>query len=381
MSDRDEFDQILATLHEAALDDAHWPNASRLIDVTLGAHGNTLVCGAGQTGEDIQIYFAGFYYRGQRNRELEREYFEVYHHQDERIPRLRGLPDSQAVHMPDLYTEEELRDSPVVNELGSRAHSRDGINVRLDGPNGSRIVWVVNDPVDGDGWSSVQLDTIQRLLPHIRHYVRTRQAVVGAGALGATLAELLDTTERGVIQLDRRGQMVAANDTARDLLRTGDGLFDEGGRLFARTSQDNVRLQALLARALPPFGAQGAGGSTMVRRSDILPPLVLHVNPVGLQETSFRAWPVAALVLVDDPAGVARIDPGVVASTLEFTAMESRVAALLAQGMSVRQIAAATGRKESTIRSHVKHMFSKHGLSRQAELVQLVLSLAGAPEA
>ena len=76
-----------------------------------------------------------------------------------------------------------------------------------------------------------------------------------------------------------------------------------------------------------------------------------------------------------------RIDPGVVASTLEFTAMESRVAALLAQGMSVRQIAAATGRKESTIRSHVKHMFSKHGLSRQAELVQLVLSLAGTPEA
>ncbi len=39
------------------------------------------------------------------------------------------------------------------------------------------------------------------------------------------------------------------------------------------------------------------------------------------------------------------------------------------------------GGKESTIRSHVKHMFAKHGLSRQSELVRLVLSLAGAPEA
>ena len=39
-----------------------------------------------------------------------------------------------------------------------------------------------------------------------------------------------------------------------------------------------------------------------------------------------------------------------------------------------------TGRGESTIRSHVKHMFARHGLSRQAELVRLVLSLAGAPE-
>ena len=60
--------------------------------------------------------------------------------------------------------------------------------------------------------------------------------------------------------------------------------------------------------------------------------------------------------------------------------MESRVAVLLAEGMNVREVAAATGRKESTIRSHVKHMFAKHGLSRQTELVRLVLSLASAPE-
>ena len=62
------------------------------------------------------------------------------------------------------------------------------------------------------------------------------------------------------------------------------------------------------------------------------------------------------------------------------TEMESRVAVLLAEGMSVREIAEAMGRRESTIRSHVKHMFAKHGLSRQVELVRLVLSLANAPE-
>ena len=60
--------------------------------------------------------------------------------------------------------------------------------------------------------------------------------------------------------------------------------------------------------------------------------------------------------------------------------MESRVAALLAEGMTVRDIVAAMGRGESTIRSHVKHMFAKHGLSRQADLVRLVLAVGGAPE-
>ena len=61
--------------------------------------------------------------------------------------------------------------------------------------------------------------------------------------------------------------------------------------------------------------------------------------------------------------------------------MESRVAVLLAEGMSARQIAAATGRKESTIRPHVKHMFAKHGFSRQAQLVRLVQSVAASPQA
>ena len=220
---------------------------------------------------------------------------------------------------------------------------------------------------------------MRRLLPHIRQFVSFRQALSGAGALGASLMELLDTTGAGIIQLDRRGRMLEMNDRAWDLLRTGDGLFDERGFLFARKQEDNAKLQELLARALPPFGEQGVGGSTMVRRSSALP-LVLHIHPVARQETDSRPWPVAAVVLVVDPESRIRIDPDMVADALGLTKMESRVAVFLAEGQSVLQIASAIGRKESTIRTHVKHIFAKHGLSRQAELVRLVLSLAGAPE-
>ena len=380
MSEGEAFERILASLHEAALDRAQWSTASALIDEALGTHGSSMVFGDGDSGEDIRIYFAWDFFRGQRHRDLERWYFENYYALDERVPRLRHLPDSQLVHVTDLYTEEELKTSVAYNEALARGHAQNSISVRLDGPNGSRIVWVVNDPVDGDGWSSAQLDSIRRLLPHIRQTVGVQQALASANALGASFAKLLEATGLGIVQLDGRGRIVAANDRARDLLRRGDGLFDEGSFLRARTPEDNAELQGLLARALPRFGDQGAGGSTMVKRSSALPPLVLHVNPVGRQEADFHLWPVAALVLVVDPAGHTRIDPAVAEAVLGLTGMESRVAVLLAEGISVREIAAATGRGESTIRSHVKHMFAKHGLSRQAELVRLVLSLAGAPE-
>ena len=378
MSEGETFKAILAALHEAALDRDSWPRASLLIDEALGTHGSTLACGDGESDEDYRVHFMWICLRGQRRRDLEHLWMESYYSVDEGLPRLRRRPYNQLIHVTDLYTEEELRTSEAYNALRTLAHAGNAINVRLDGPDDSRILWQIDDPVDNDGWSPWQLDRVLSFLPHIRHTVRVQQTLAGAGALNSTLTEMLDASGLGIVQLDARGRIVATNDRARDVLRTGDGLLDREGFLLARALRDNDDLQRLLNRALPRFGAVGAGGSTVVRRQDALLPLVMHVHPVDGRETDYPFSPVAALVLVVDPAGAADIDLAVVAAALDLTGMESRVATLLAQGMSVRQIAAATGRKESTIRSHIKQVFAKHGLSRQAELMRLVLALAGA---
>lgn len=54
---------------------------------------------------------------------------------------------------------------------------------------------------------------------------------------------------------------------------------------------------------------------------------------------------------------------------------QGRVAALLAAGHTVRRIALMTGTKESSIRPHMKRIYSKRGVSRQTDLVRLVLSI------
>ena len=380
-SDLNPFERILAALHEAALDPARWPGASALIDELLGTHGNTLALGDGESEEDYRTYFMWICHRGQRRRDLERLWMETHYPVDERLPRLRRLPFCRLFRIADLYTEEERKTSESYNALRTLARAGDGIDVRLDGPGGSRILWEIDDPVNGDGWSSAQRDWIRRLLPHVRQTVQVRQTLARADALGATLTEMLDATGLGIVQLDTRGRILAANDRARDLLRGGGGLCDRQGFLYARMPRDNDDLRNLLRRALPPLGTRGTGGSTIVRRPGALPPLVLHVHPVDGWRSDYPLSPIGALVLIVDPAGGAVIDPAAVAWALDLTAMESRVAVLLAQGMTVRQIAAAAGRKESTVRSHVKHIFAKHGISRQAELVRLVRSLAGAGEA
>ena len=379
MSQQDTFDLVLASLHEAALDDARWPAASRRIDEACGTKGNALLVGQGPD-DDVQVSYMGLYLRGQRHEEVERDYLATYHPLDERVARLRQLPDSRVVPVRELYNAQELKTSPAYNEHVPRSSGQNGLNVRLVLSYDSYLTLVLGDPVQGDTWGFGQIEMIKRLLPHIRQYAQVRRALTGAEALGASLAGLLDNTRAGVIQLDRYGRIVAANDRTRDMLRWENGLQDQGGFLSAWLPADTVKFERLLGRALPVQGRQAAGGSMSIRRPAGLTGLTLHVSPVTVPQMAFGGPDVAVLVLLVDTANRPRADAGRVGATLGLTPAESRVAVSLAKGKTMRDVAVATGRQESTIRFHLRQIHRKLGISRRADLVRLVLSAGTLPD-
>ena len=219
----------------------------------------------------------------------------------------------------------------------------------------------------------------ESMVPHVRQYVSVRQALDDAGALDSSLSALLDNSRFSVLQLDRRARIVAANDHARGLLRQKEGLSDEGGVLSATASRDNRALQRLLARAAPPPGAAASAGSMTIRRESVHTRLVAHVIPVSALQREPGAKQVAVLVLVADPERRPRIDVGLVQAALGLTPAESQLAAMLAAGERVRDIAAHTGRTEGTVRWHLNRIFRKQGIAGQTDLVRRVLSLDGFP--
>ena len=154
---------------------------------------------------------------------------------------------------------------------------------------------------------------VKRLLPHIRQFVRVRQALVRAEARGTTVTALLDNPRVGVLHLDRRGRIMAVNDRARLILRHDDGLSDRDGVLRTSLRDDQLRLERLLSAALPTSGAVAVSGSMMLRRSSVLPPFrgarptrecpatglwraacrgawLLIVEPGRQRRISIRAW-------------------------------------------------------------------------------------------
>ena len=70
-----------------------------------------------------------------------------------------------------------------------------------------------------------------------------------------------------------------------------------------------------MATRLPTAGTTAVCGSTLLRRSPVLPPFVLYVRPVDLAQPDYGARLVAALVLIVEPGRQHRVNPDVVART------------------------------------------------------------------
>lgn len=376
MSLQNKFDAAIASLHEAALGQTPWRETSALLDDVCGMKGTHLVIVDGRSQDEPEWLFDQFYYHGESYEELGREYATVFFPQDERIPRLMRLPDQHIAHVTDLWTAQELKTSSTYHDLLRRTTGRDGLNIRMDGPNGLDILWALADPTDSAGWSSGQIKRIESLLPHLCQFVRVRQALADAQALGASLAGLLENSMVGVIALNYRGRIVETNAQAHAQLRDGAGVSDRGGFLRAWKPADDVKLRRLVARALPPFyGKAAVSGSMAIERLWPLSRLMLHITPVAVHSMDFGIARISALVLIVDPAAKLSVAPDLIVTALGLTRAESRVAASLVEGQTVRDIAVASGRAESSVRWLIKQIHAKLGISRQADLVRMVCSL------
>ena len=375
MAAEDRFQCVLEELYKAALGDVSWVSVAARINDMVRANGHSVTCVEVDAGGESEIRLARFFVGTQRRDDLQGLYFGDYYWRDEAIPRLAGLRDGELVHKSDLYTDQEMKTSAAYNEFRCVHGTENGLFLGVQGLDGSVVVMSFGNSTEREGWGHDQIQAIRRLAPHICQFSRVRRTMAEAEALGASLGKLLETRRLGIIQLDRLGCILEANDRARGILIGRDGLRDDAGALVAGHRGENDELQRLLARALPPNGVQGAGGSMKITRRKARSPLVLEIHPVPSMGVDYRAIRLAALVLIVDPETRPRVDVELVAAVLGLTPSESRVAVAVATGQTVAGTAHLLGCAESTVKTHLKRVYRKLGIRKQTELVRRVLPL------
>lgn len=366
-----DYEGLVSLLYEAALDDTIWPQVVRRLDATVDSIGSHLAI-IGDVPVDPNMVFSHLYVEGAPAREIESEYNEVYLPMDERIPRIRQWPRGRLFHNTDVFTDAERKSSPV---YAGFLNSMDGTNqVGISAGGLDTFACLVLTRTAAGDWQSDHLALLERLVPHLGRFYAVRRALARADALDMALTSLLASPRIGVVLLDAGGRIVETNAHAQRFLGEGGVLQDDGGFLSSRRAATRERLRAALARALPTTPAAPSASGFRLDRPG-LPALVVHVVPLKAPKTESGLRHAAAMVLIADPSAPTRVDASFVAAALGLTRAESRVAALLAEGRTVQEIATLTHRAEDSVRWQLKRTFSKLGIGRQADLVRLVLSL------
>lgn len=262
----------------------------------------------------------------------------------------------------DVYTMEELE----AEESWTGFHRPNGLGWAAGSfvmiPTGDvAVISVERRYVDGP-MSDEDIARLDALRPHLARAALV--AIRNDYEKAATATRLLEALGLPACAASRGGRVVVANDGFQTFRGLSIGAGDQ-----IRVAHDGA--QALLLQALGRSQEDGFGGASIPLPSSGGLPAVIHVIPIRREAHDIFGRTDAFVVVT--PVQPAETAPAALLSGLfDLSAAEARVAAGIAAGLSVDAIAEQHGRSRETIRSHLKQIFQKSGVSRQAELATLL---------
>lgn len=207
------------------------------------------------------------------------------------------------------------------------------------------------------------------LAPHIRGAVRTHYALEGQGA--TLLATALDSLSLAGFVCDKHGIVIALSPAAEALISTGSNLHIRCKQLCAwNPGSDKDLATAIRGASTALTNVSMPRLQTLVIRGKSLTSLPLIVDVMSLAPKRSTLFVEPLTLVVVRGANRDRADRRrLIRLAYSVTASEAEIALLLAEGLSPEAIAEARGVKTLTIRTQIKAIFAKMGVSRQTELV------------
>ncbi len=201
----------------------------------------------------------------------------------------------------------------------------------------------------------------------------------------ATTLSALDLLDRAVLLLDRQGGIFYANPMARSVMERGDGLrlvsrqaSGSDTELGARDPAFHQALSQVLQEAVRVDALHASHFSEAVRvpRDGAEDPYVVQVSPLASGNGfGHGATAPAAIVFIDDAAPSPSFDERVFQQQFHLTDGEMRVVAQALGGGSVADMAIALRVSENTVKTHLKRVYDKVGVSSRAQLVRLAMAV------
>src|SRR5579859_2680342 len=266
----------------------------------------------------------------------------------------------------DAFTPEQLEHEPFYTDFLRPRGLGWCVGTSIHSPSGDTLVFSIEK---AHAKGPVPPEVAVRLNPLRPHLARAAllSARFGLERAGATV-EGLNLIGLPAAVLAHHGKVLAANNLL--LTYTPDIRIAAGDRV----EFSNPNAHALFVRACEGRSpGYRAGASVPVPRSLTRSAFVAHVVPMrGRGRDVFSG---AELLLYLTPViQQAGPPPEILQALFDLSPAEARVAAMIAEGQSVKAIAEQLAVQPNTIRVQLKAVFSKTGTGRQPELVSLLRS-------
>lgn len=267
----------------------------------------------------------------------------------------------------------ELVRSEFYNECLHKLNIMHGIFgvVRYDGPFIANIS--VYRTARLEPFDSGELEFLSFFMPHLQRAFRLHFNLADLRTRNASLQNALDLVGTGIFVFASTGRVQFMNRSAADLLARRDGLFCKGESLRAEKPQESAPLEFLIREATATGLGNGlkSGGATFISRKS-RPPLRIVVTPVRSLRLGAEQ-PAAAIVFVIDTAQQIRPRNEILRTLFGLSPAECRLALLSADGRSLAEISQELGVSRNTLKTQIASIYAKTGVSRQSQLVRLLL--------
>ncbi len=236
-------------------------------------------------------------------------------------------------------------------------------------------MFVANRSKHHGDFDEVERKCLQGLFPHLRRALEIYSRLGQVAAEKRALMESVDLLPVGLILVDGASRVIELNEVARRIVNRKDGLSIHRGVLSAARSDECRELHRIVGETATQAFKVGDTSSRVMRvsRPSFMRELAVLIVPVSDRTQVLSGFLPSAMVLVSDPEEPARCCPNTLRDLFGFTRAESRLAALLAEGLSLQESAGHLGVSYQTVRNQLKSIFSKTGTSSQSSLIGLLL--------
>jgi len=366
----EQFNQLAQLIHEGALKPAAWREFLALITQCLQGNCAALILRVPQLGEiPLKVTFGG-------SPESEGHYFKHYLAVDPFVQ----LPDGRAVTLHDFVNPVELEASdyfrdwlqPIdaVYALGVDLRDRGRYHVRL------RIC----RPRRAGNFSPEDCRLLEMFVPHLRTAIQVFSELDIVRSERSVYAEAMDQLTLATLVLDEHGKVLHANRLAESILGECDGMRMSNGSLQLDNHADSKRFRELLTHAIEAqrTSKQGIVEVMRVRRKSGRPDIGVVVRPSSSQvdkRTERLTTSIAVFLSVETPESSQEpaVPSEVIQKLFGLTPKEATLALRLAAGESLLEASERLGIKPNTARTHLRSIFTKTGVDRQAKLVRALL--------